>query len=114
MSNHIIHTRLKKQGTRPTVNMQLSGFAYDKEVIGVGILGATGTVGQRFIQLLENHPMFEVRRLGASPRSAGKNYEDAVNWKLASQVPSRIKTIIVSACDPEHFIGCKVIFSGAF
>ena len=49
----------------------------------VGILGATGMVGQRFIALLENHPWFEVVTLAASPRSAGKTYEEAVNgrWK---------------------------------
>ncbi len=50
----------------------------------VGILGATGMVGQRFISLLENHPWFEVVTVAASPRSAGKTYEEAVNgrWKM--------------------------------
>ena len=54
------------------------------EKLRVGILGATGMVGQRFISLLENHPWFEVTAVAASPRSAGKTYEDAVGdrWKM--------------------------------
>ena len=54
------------------------------EKLRVGILGATGMVGQRFISLLENHPWFEVVTLAASPRSAGKTYEEAVGgrWKM--------------------------------
>ena len=51
------------------------------EKIRVGILGGTGMVGQRFISLLENHPWFEVTTIAASPRSAGKTYEDAVGEK---------------------------------
>ncbi|HTY83866.1 MAG TPA: hypothetical protein VMB19_06595, partial [Silvibacterium sp.] len=56
----------------------------------VGILGATGMVGQRFIQLLEQHPWFEVAWLAASDRSSGKRYGDAVKWKLDSPLPERI------------------------
>ena len=54
------------------------------EKLQVGILGATGMVGQRFISLLENHPWFEVKSVAASPRSAGKTYEEAVGgrWKM--------------------------------
>ena len=54
----------------------------------VGILGATGMVGQRFISLLENHPWFEVVTVAASPRSAGKTYEEAVGdrWKMDTPV----------------------------
>ena len=54
-----------------------------EQKLKVGILGATGMVGQRFISLLENHPWFEVTTLAASPRSAGKTYEEAVGgrWK---------------------------------
>ena len=54
------------------------------EKLRVGILGATGMVGQRFISLLENHPWFEVTAVAASPRSAGKTYDDAVgdSWKM--------------------------------
>ena len=55
----------------------------------VGILGGTGMVGQRFIALLENHPWFEVTTIAASPRSAGKTYEECVEgrWKTASPLP---------------------------
>ena len=55
----------------------------------VGVLGATGMVGQRFIALLENHPWYEVVTVAASPRSAGKTYEEAVGgrWKMATPMP---------------------------
>ena len=64
----------------------------------VGILGATGMVGQRFIALLENHPWFEVVTLAASPRSAGKTYEEAVGgrWKMTTPMPEAVKGIIVN------------------
>ena len=64
----------------------------------VGILGATGMVGQRFISLLENHPWFEVVTLAASPRSAGKTYEEAVGdrWKLRCRKQSRRSLYIMS------------------
>ena len=58
--------------------------------IPVGILGATGTVGQRFIQLLESHPWFEIEWLAASDRSAGKTYAEAARWNLNTPLPDRI------------------------
>ena len=63
----------------------------------VGILGGTGMVGQRFISLLENHPWFEVTVIAASPRSAGKTYEEAVGdrWKMSTPMPTAIKGLIV-------------------
>ncbi|MCM1307148.1 MAG: aspartate-semialdehyde dehydrogenase [Butyrivibrio sp.] len=63
----------------------------------VGILGGTGMVGQRFISLLENHPWFEVSAIAASPRSAGKTYEEAVGgrWKMTSPMPDAVKNMIV-------------------
>ncbi len=63
----------------------------------VGILGATGMVGQRFITLLAEHPWFEIKALAASPRSAGKRYEDAVGarWKLDIPMPEKVKDMIV-------------------
>ena len=63
----------------------------------VGILGATGMVGQRFISLLENHPWFEVTALAASPRSAGKTYEEAVGnrWAMTSPMPEKMKNMVV-------------------
>ena len=71
----------------------------------VGILGATGMVGQRFIALLENHPWFEVVAVAASPRSAGKTYEDAVGdrWKMDTPMPEAVKKMIVlNVNDVEH------------
>ncbi len=67
------------------------------EKLRVGILGATGMVGQRFISLLENHPWFEVTELAASERSAGKTYEDAVGdrWKIETPMPEDVKKIVV-------------------
>ena len=67
------------------------------EKLRVGILGATGMVGQRFISLLENHPWFEVTAVAASPRSAGKAYEDAVGdrWKMDTPMPETVKKLVV-------------------
>lgn len=78
-------------------------------MIRVGILGATGTVGQRFAQLLENHPQFEITALAASDRSAGKTYEDATNWKLTAPMPDNVKNIRVRAIEPD--LDCDLIFS---
>jgi aspartate-semialdehyde dehydrogenase len=63
----------------------------------VGILGGTGMVGQRFISLLENHPWFEVTVIAASPRSAGKTYEEAIGdrWKMTTPMPEAVKKIVV-------------------
>ena len=63
----------------------------------VGILGGTGMVGQRFISLLENHPWFEVKVIAASPRSAGKTYEEAIGdrWKMQTPMPEAVKNIVV-------------------
>ena len=63
------------------------------EKLKVGILGGTGMVGQRFISLLENHPWFEVTTIAASPRSAGKTYEEAVGdrWKMDTPMPEAVK-----------------------
>lgn len=77
-----------------------------------GVLGATGSVGQRFILLLSDHPDFELSALGASSRSAGKRYEDAVTWKQTSLLPESAKDLIVSECTYEAFKDCDVVFSG--
>ncbi len=66
----------------------------------VGILGATGMVGQRFISLLESHPWFEVKWLAASERSAGKNYAEACTWRLRSPMPQRARELPVHECKP--------------
>ncbi len=67
------------------------------EKLKVGILGGTGMVGQRFIALLENHPWFEVTAIAASPRSAGKAYEEAVGdrWKMTTPMPEAVKKLVV-------------------
>jgi aspartate-semialdehyde dehydrogenase len=77
--------------------------------ISVGILGATGIVGQRFIQLLEHHPWFEVAWLAASDRSEGRNYADAVRWKLRTAIPAKVANMPVSRADPDG--APKVIFA---
>lgn len=75
----------------------------------VGILGATGTVGQRFIELLENHPQFEVTALAASDRSQGKSYAEACKWRLPGEMPASVKSLIVAA--PEPPLDCDIVFS---
>ncbi|HXH69407.1 MAG TPA: aspartate-semialdehyde dehydrogenase [Pyrinomonadaceae bacterium] len=75
----------------------------------VGILGATGTVGQRFVQLLENHPQFEITALAASDRSTGKIYAEACAWKLPGAMPEYVKDIVVEPIEPP--IDCDFVFS---
>jgi aspartate-semialdehyde dehydrogenase len=79
------------------------------EKIAVGILGATGVVGQRFIQMLENHPWFEVAWLAASDRSAGQAYGDAARWRLKTPVPERVRKMTVSNAVPDG--APRVIFA---
>lgn len=74
-----------------------------------GILGATGTVGQRFIQLLEHHPQFEVTALAASDRSQGKQYSEACSWRLPGEMPASIRTLVVQAPTPP--LECDLVFS---
>ena len=75
----------------------------------IGILGATGMVGQRFIQLLENHPWFEIAWLAASDRSSGKKYGEAAKWRLEFPLPARIANMTVSPADPAG--APKIIFA---
>ena len=75
----------------------------------VGILGATGTVGQRFIQLLENHPQFEISALAASDRSTGKSFAEACAWKLADSIPEYAREIVVQPIEPP--LDCEIVFS---
>ncbi len=77
--------------------------------IPIGILGATGVVGQRFIQLLEDHPWFEVAWLAASDRSEGKSYEEAVRWRLKTPIPDRVRKLPVSPAGPNG--APRVIFA---
>lgn len=77
----------------------------------VAVLGATGFVGQRFIQLLENHPWFQVTVLTASERSAGKNYADACHWLLDSPMPETASQLNVSECVPDQIKDVDLVFS---
>lgn len=74
--------------------------------ISVGILGATGTVGQKFVELLAEHPWFEISALAASDRSAGKRYGESIR----NPVSSKIKDMIISPCEPN--LPCRIVFSG--
>ncbi|MDR3793757.1 MAG: aspartate-semialdehyde dehydrogenase [Terracidiphilus sp.] len=80
-----------------------------KNKLPIGILGATGMVGQRYIQLLENHPWFEIAWLAASDRSSGKPYGEAAKWRLETPLPERIAKMVVSPADPAG--APKIIFA---
>jgi aspartate-semialdehyde dehydrogenase len=75
----------------------------------VGILGATGMVGQRFVQMLEHHPWFEVAWLAASDRSEGRSYGEAARWKMKTPMPARVAEMRVSPAHPEG--APKIIFA---
>lgn len=75
----------------------------------VGILGATGMVGQRFIQLLEDHPQFEITALAASDRSQGKSFDQACTWRLAGDMPGFVRSMVVAA--PRPPLDCELVFS---
>jgi aspartate-semialdehyde dehydrogenase len=77
--------------------------------LSVGILGATGIVGQRFIQLLEHHPWFEVSWLAASDRSEGRPYAEAARWRLKTAIPDRVAQMTVSPATPKG--APKIIFA---
>jgi aspartate-semialdehyde dehydrogenase len=78
--------------------------------IPVGILGATGSVGQKFIQLLADHPWFEIKELAASESSAGRKFKDVVDWFLPTPIPAHIENLEVKKCEPP--LNSNVVFSG--
>jgi aspartate-semialdehyde dehydrogenase len=78
----------------------------------VGILGATGAVGQKFIRLLQNHPWFTITALGASERSAGRSYREAANWIESIPMPESVSGITVRNCDSKEFGDVDFVFSG--
>ncbi|HKP86283.1 MAG TPA: aspartate-semialdehyde dehydrogenase [Blastocatellia bacterium] len=78
--------------------------------IPVGVLGATGAVGQKFVKLLEDHPWFELTELAASDRSAGRAYGEATIWRQYTPIPERLKDKPVKPCEPT--LDCRVVFSG--
>jgi aspartate-semialdehyde dehydrogenase len=80
-----------------------------KAKIPVGILGATGTVGQRFVERLASHPWFEIAAVAASGRSEGRPYAEAVRWRLASPLPERVAAMTVRATSAD--LPCRVVFS---
>lgn len=80
------------------------------EKINVGILGATGMVGQRLVQLLANHPWFRLTMLAASERSAGKTYGEACHWRLDRDMPEHVRNIPVVEAKPGP--ECRIVFSG--
>lgn len=77
--------------------------------IEVGVLGATGMVGQSFVKFLEGHPWFELTFVGASERSAGKRYAEATSWRLDGAMPERVAALTVSDCVPAG--APKLVFS---
>jgi len=81
---------------------------FDKK-FRAGILGATGTVGQRLVQLLADHPWFELTELAASERSSGKKYSEAVNWHLNTPIPAGAANLIVKSLEPA--LECDFVFS---
>lgn len=78
--------------------------------ISVGILGATGTVGQRFVQLLADHPWFQVTALAASDRSVGQRYADACHWLLPTPMPEAVRDLVVQPIEPP-LDECRLVFS---
>jgi aspartate-semialdehyde dehydrogenase len=80
-----------------------------QEKLRVGVLGATGTVGQRFVELLASHPWFELTALTASEASAGRRYADACRWLLSSDIPAGVADMVVRETAPT--IDCDVVFS---
>lgn len=92
----------------------MSSSQSQQQKLKVGVLGATGTVGQRFLLLLDNHPNFQVHALGASSSSAGKPYTQAVagRWKQARPIPAEAASLVVKDCTVEEFKECDVVFSG--
>lgn len=78
--------------------------------IPVAILGATGMVGQKFVELLSNHPWFEITALAASERSQGKKYSEAMRWMMASTLNPKLANMTVQPCEPN--LPCRIVFSG--
>lgn len=78
--------------------------------IGVAVLGATGMVGQRFIEFLADHPYFEITSLAASERSAGKKYSEVAKWYLRGEIPESVRDMVVTEINPEQ-IRADIVFS---
>lgn len=79
--------------------------------IPVAVLGATGMVGQRFIELLQGHPWFDLVGLGASEHHHGQFYGQVAHWRLSGEMPEAVKTLRVLPCLPDNFPGVRIVFS---
>src|SRR5689334_23105502 len=91
---------------------QTQGAAFvPSRPIKVGVLGATGAVGQRFVQLLEGHPWFQVTALGGSDRSVGKKYAKVAQWRLSANVPAYARDITLVEGKPGPDWDCDVVFT---
>jgi aspartate-semialdehyde dehydrogenase len=80
-----------------------------REKIPVGVLGATGAVGQRLVALLENHPWFRLTEVAASDRTAGRPYGEAVHWLLPTPIPEKARALIIKECLPN--LDCQIVLS---
>lgn len=89
--------------------MMSSDFFF-RDKLPVAILGATGFVGQKFVDVISRHPWFEISALCASERSVGKAYAEAVKWSMPTPLPKHIAKMVVQACEPSH--ACALVFSG--
>jgi aspartate-semialdehyde dehydrogenase len=115
--DHVEETRDKRQEKEKeqkenSTTTQHNTTAMTVTIKKAGVLGATGSVGQRFILLLSQHPQFELAAIGASARSAGKKYIDACDWKQTELMPESAYDLIVSECKADAFKDCDVVFSG--
>ena len=98
----------KEPTLNSTLNLELQTLT--QLIMNVGILGATGAVGQKFVALLENHPWFKITHLAASSRSAGKPYREATNWIDGAPMPDSMADKIVTEAAPGF--ECDFVFSG--
>src|SRR5207302_9986937 len=97
---HARGARAQAATARCSRNLSAHGERSMETRIEVGILGATGMVGQHFINFLQGHPWFDVTWLGASDRSAGKKYRDACGWRLDGVTPANVADQLVHDCKP--------------
>ena len=87
----------------------MTGFSeFNQPKIRVGVLGATGAVGQRFVQMLQGHPWFELSVLCASQRNVGKRYADACNWLLRGDMPPHLRDCILQGDGAGHRLPARV------
>lgn len=109
MSSKENHTSSKKRcGMKPIPLVIMK----DIDSHFLGVLGATGAVGTRFILLLAQHPLLELVAVGASENSADKKYSDVVHWKQSIPMPAQVANLIVRRCVPIEYTDCDIIFSG--